>query len=196
MRTLLVSLAILVVGLLAACGEVPAQPRPTTLRWALTSNAERLEFEPQPVLQSLFDEAARISRSEAGRPAKQPAPFLIGQNGQFLAAPAFDAHADLLQPPDAGQPLQLAFGDRGDGRWPEDRRPALGGLSEREAAEQVARSLLSLWGVRAGTILVVRAPNAPFAAALSDDETLRVNPSFLYIAAAASGISSHAVDVQ
>ncbi len=183
-------------AMLVACGGTPSQSRPSPLRWVLTNDAERLEFEAQPVLTDLFSEASRISRLEAGSATKQATPFLIIQNGQSLAAPGFDAHADLLQPPDGGLPLELSFGDRGDGRWPEDRRAALGGLSEREAAEQVARSLLSLWGIQSTSILVMRAPNAPFAAALTDDDTLRLNPAFLYMAAAASGISSHPTEVQ
>ena len=143
----------------------------------------------------LFNEASRISRLDPSSASWQSTPFLIIQNGQTSAAPGFDAHADLLQPPDAGQPVQISFVDRGEGRWPEDRRAALGGLSEREAAEQVARSLLSIWGIEGNSVLVMRAPNAPFAAAYTDD-TLRLNPAFLYLAAAASGISSHPAEVQ
>jgi hypothetical protein len=181
---------------LAACGGTPTPSRPSPLRWVLTNDAERLEFEPQSVLTELFNEASRISRVEGSSPTRSAAPFLIIQDGQSLVAPGFDAHADLLQPPDGGVPVELSFGDRGDGRWPEDRRAALGGLSEREAAEQVARSLLSLWGIQSSSVLVMRAPNAPFAAALSDDDTLRLNPAFLYMAAAASGISSRPTEVQ
>jgi hypothetical protein len=183
-------------AVLAACGGAPSQSRVPTLRWVLTNDAERLEFEAQPLLADLFNEASRISRLESASATRQAAPFLIIQDGRSSAAPGFDAHADLLQPPDAGQPLQLSFGDRGEGRWPEDRRPALGGLSEREAAEQVGRSLLSLWGIHSNSVLVLRAPNAPFAAAYTDDDTLRLNPAFLYMAAAASGISPHPAEVQ
>jgi hypothetical protein len=183
-------------ALLAACGGGPSQSRAPTLRWVLTNDAERLEFASQPLLIDLFNEASRISRLEAGSGQKHTAPFLIIQDGRSLAAPGFDAHTDLLQPPDAGQPLQLTFGDRGEDRWPEDRRLGLGGLSEREAAEQVARSLLSLWGIQSGSVLVVRAPNASFAAAYTEDDRLRLNPAFLYMAAAASGIASHTAEVQ
>ncbi len=182
-------------ALLAACGGTNNSARTPALRWVLTSDAERLEFEGQPMLADLFNEASRISRMEPGS-GTRTSPFLIIENGQSVMAPGFDVHTDLLQPPDAGQPAQLAFGDRGEGRWPESRRPALGGLSEREAAEQVARSLVSLWGIQKNGILVVRAPNAPFAAAYTDDGTLRLNPAFLYMAAAASGISSHATEIQ
>ena len=183
-------------ALLAACGGGPTQSRAPTLRWALTNDAERLEFASQPLLIDLFNEASRVSKLEAGSGQKHTAPFLIIQDGRSLAAPGFDAHTDLLQPPDAGQPLQLTFGDRGEDRWPEDRRPGLGGLSEREAAEQVARSLLSLWGIQSGSVQVVRAPNASFAAAYTEDDRLRLNPAFLYMAAAASGIASHPAEVQ
>ncbi len=195
MRPLLLSSALLV-ATLVGCGDLPVPGRATNLRSALTNDAEQLEFVAQPSLQGLLDDAYRISRSEAGHPAKPTAPFLIVQAGQLVAAPGLDAHTDLLQPPDGGQSVPLSFGDRGEARWPEDRRPALGGLSEREAAEQVARSLLALWGISSDSVRVVRAPNAPFAAALTEDGTLRLNPAFLYLAAAGSGISSHAADVQ
>jgi len=196
MRPLLASIALLIAGLVSGCGELPTQGRATNLRSALTNDAEQLEFVAQPSLQVLLEDAYRISRSEAGRAAKPTAPFLMEQSGQLVAAPGLDARTDLLQPPDGGHPAQLSFGDRGDSRWPEDRRAALGGLSEREAAEQVARSLLALWGIPSDSVLVVRAPNAPYAAALTDDGLLRLNPAFLYMVAAGSGISSHVAEVQ
>ncbi len=186
MRLSLVSTALLTAGFVVGCGELPTQGRGTSLRSALTNDAEQLEFVAQPSLQTLLEDAYRISRSEAGHAAKPTAPFLMEQKGQWVAAPGLEARTDLLQPPDGGQPAQLSFGDRG--RWPEDRRAALGGLSEHEAAEQVARSLLALWGIPLESVLVVRAPNAPYAAALTDDGTLRINPAFLYMAAAGSGI--------
>ena len=181
---------------LAACGGTNNSARTPALRWVLTSDAERLEFEPQPLLADLFNEAVRSSRTEAASSTKSTAPFLIIENGQSSVPPSFDPRTDLLQPPDAGLPAQLTFGDRGEGRWPESRRAALGGLSEKEAAEQVARSLLSLWGIQDNSILVVRAPNAPYAAAYTDDGTLMLNPAFLYMAAAASGISPHPTENQ
>lgn len=196
MRPLLVSIALLAAGFVSGCGELPTQGRATNLRSALTNDAEQLEFVAQPSLQGLLEDAYRISRAEAGHGAKPTAPFLMEQNGQLVAAPGLDARTDLLQPPDGGQPAQLSFGDRGDSRWPEDRRPALGGLSEREAADLAARSLLAAWGIPSESVLVVRAPNAPYAAALTDDGTLRLNPAFLYMVAAGSGISSHVAEVQ
>ena len=77
----------------------------------------------------------------------------------------------------------LVFDARGE-RWPEDRREGLQGLSEREAAELVARTLLTHWGVRPeGTVQVDRASGAPYAVAYVDG-ILRINPAFLYLAAA------------
>src|SRR5262249_28200626 len=180
---------------LAACGGTNNSARTPALRWVLTSDAGPAQVEPPPLLADLFNEAVRSSRTETASSTKST-PFLIIENGQSSVPPSFDPRTDLLQPPDAGQPAQLAFGDRGEGRWPESRRVALGGLSEREAAEQVARSLLWLWGIQDNSILVVRAPNAPYAAAYTDDGTLMLNPAFLYMAAAASGISPHATENQ
>ena len=60
------------------------------------------------------------------------------------------------------------------------------GLSEREASELVARSLLFTWGVRPdGPVKVVRAAGAPYAAAYLDG-VLRLNPAFVYMASAPS----------
>ena len=81
-------------------------------------------------------------------------------------------------------PCRAARDFEGRDPWPTDRRDSLGGLSEREAAELVARSLLSGWKVDDAqqTILVDRAAGAPYAAAWVDG-ILRVNPSLLYLAA-------------
>jgi hypothetical protein len=69
-------------------------------------------------------------------------------------------------------------------RWPLERRDALQGLSEREAAELVARSLAARWGLGpargSGSSAL---PGAPYAAAYAES-VLRVNPALLYLAAA------------
>jgi ABC-type sugar transport system substrate-binding protein len=66
----------------------------------------------------------------------------------------------------------------------EDRRDAFQGLSEREAAELIARSLINLWNVKpSGPVTVVRMPGAPYAAAWIDGQ-LRLNPAFVYMASA------------
>ena len=104
-------------------------------------------------------------------------------DGDFIAAPAFDLGVDLLGPADAGSAVNLSFETRGD-RFAEDRRDAFQGLSEREAAEQIARSLLTMWTIKpSGPVTVVRTPGAPYAAAWIDGQ-LRINPSFIYLAAA------------
>ena len=69
-------------------------------------------------------------------------------------------------------------------RWPLDRRESLQGLSEREAAEIIARSLAIRWGLRPRAALrVERAASAPYAAAYAEG-VLRLNPALLYLAAA------------
>ncbi len=119
--------------------------------------------------------------------------FPILQNGTSVAAPGFDAKADLLQA--EGGALALAFEGRVGERWPEDRRESLQGLSEREAAELVGRSLLARWQIApAGKIQVDRAPSAPYAAAYVDG-ILRINPSFLYLVAS-TGLPSAPGSVQ
>lgn len=166
---------------LAACGgsALPARPG-VTVQQALLMPPEQLEFEPAAVRQELFRELARGSQLEQGQAAVNPVLFPLGVGGALVAAPGFDPREDLLQAPDAGAPLALSFVGRGD-RWPEDRRESLQGLSEREAAELVARTLLARWGVRPeDPVQVDRAAGAPYAAAYLDG-ILRINPSLLYL---------------
>jgi len=159
--------------LAAGCG-VGANPssRGVTSAQALTGTAEWLEFEPAQVRLDLFREVARQSNVQAGSRGAVLFPLLVG--AEFIAAPALDPSADLLGPGDAGAPIDLTFETRGD-RFAEDRRDAFQGLSEREAAEQIARSLLILWNIRpTGPVTVVRTPGAPYAAAWIDGGRIRM----------------------
>ncbi|MFP2910344.1 hypothetical protein ACLESD_35960 [Pyxidicoccus sp. 3LFB2] len=173
------------VTVLTACGEA-GKPVLATMsaRQALTNPPEFLEFESSATRLELFREVARQSVVEAGQAAQALVLFPISQQGELLAAPGFDAKMDLFQSWDAGGSLQLVFDARVGERWPEDRREGLQGLSEREAAELVARTLLAHWGIRPeGTVQVDRASGAPYAVAYVDG-ILRINPAFLYLAAA------------
>jgi hypothetical protein len=177
-------LAALVALALSACGDAPTPSRSWQVRQALTSPPELLEFESLQARQELFREVARSSEAEAGQTASQLVLFPLSKGGELLAAPGFDSRSDLLQAPDAGQML-LSFDARAGDKWPEDRRDSLMGLSEREVAELVARTLLQRWGINAaGPIDVERAPGAPYAAAYLDG-ILRLNPALLYLAASA-----------
>jgi hypothetical protein len=170
---------------LTGCGVGGAPVRASLgAQQALTSPPELLEFETSATRLELYREVARISENEAGQAAQALVLFPISQNGELVAAPGFEARTDLLQSPDAGAPLQLIFDGRTGERWPEDRRESLQGLSEREAAELVARTLLSRWKVApSGVVQVDRASGAPYAVAYVDG-ILRINPAFLYMAAA------------
>ena len=170
---------------LTGCGVGGAPVRATlSARQALTSAPELLEFETSSTRQELYREVARISEQEAGQAAQAPVLFPLSRGGELVAAPGFESRTDLLQSPDAGAPLQLSFDGRAGERWPEDRREGLQGLSEREAAELVARTLLAHWKVSpSGVVQVDRASGAPYAAAYVDG-ILRINPAFLYMAAA------------
>jgi hypothetical protein len=170
----------------SACGVGPLPSRTLTSSQALSGTPEWLEFETPAVRQELFRDVARSSASQQGQVG--PVLFPLMQDGQLRAAPALDPRADLLQAPDAGV-LQLTFDTRGD-RFSDDRREAFQGLSEREVTELVARSLLTRWNVKtAGPVLVIRAAGAPYAAAWMDG-VLRINPAFVYLAAAALPASS------
>ena len=176
-------IALLSVSLLWAvgCGMGTNPSRALSSSQALTGTAEWLEFEPAQVRLELFRDVASQSNAQSGSRGAVLFPMLV--DGEFVAAPALDANADLLIPGDGGSPVDLSFESRGE-RFAEDRREAFQGLSERETAEQIARSLINLWNLKPrGRVTVVRAPGVPYAAAWIDGQ-LRLNPSFVYLAAA------------
>jgi hypothetical protein len=163
-----------VATLLVACGAAgPLPERSTSVEQALAASPDMLELEPVANRQALFREVTRSTNL-----------FPVIQNGQLR--PASSLAPDLLQVPDAGEPASLSFADTSSERWPEERRSSLQGLSEREAAELVARTILASWGIHsASAVRVDRAVGAPYAVAYADG-VLRVNPSFLYLASSAS----------
>lgn len=167
---------------LAGCGVGAAPARTLTARQALTQSPEWVEFETPGSRQDLFKDLARSSQIEAGqRSANDPVLFPVLVAGDLVAAPGFDARVDLLQAPDAGV-FQLLFDSRSE-HWSLERRESLQGLSEREAAELIARSLLHLWNIDAkAPVQVDRVTGAPYAAAYIDG-ILRINPAFVYLAA-------------
>jgi hypothetical protein len=167
---------------LAGCGVGGAPNRVPTASQALTGTAEWLEFETPQTRADLFTDIAKSSITQAGQPATDQSLFPMLTNNEFVGAPALDPKTDLLQAPDAGV-IQLVL-DGNSERWSEDRRDSLQGLSEREAVELIARSLIHLWGLQPdGPVRVDRAAGAPYAAAWVDG-ILKVNPSFVYMAAA------------
>lgn len=177
-RIALISLSLLFA---VGCGVGGTPARGVSSTQALTGTAEWLEFESPQFRLELFRDVARQSASQAGTKGAVLFPMLV--EGEFVAAPALDQAADLLSAGDAGAPVDLVFETRGD-RFAEDRREAYQGLSEREAAEVIARSLMTLWNLKpTGAVTVVRVPGAPYAAAWIDGQ-LRLNPSFVYMASA------------
>ncbi len=175
---------VLASSFLAACGggALPNSRTPSTSQ-ALTGTAEWLEFEAPAVRADMFKDVARASQNQAGKPATGQILFPVMVNGEFVAAPGIDPRMDLLMAADAGAGIQLSFDGRGD-RWSDDRRDSFQGLSEREAVELIARSLVQHWNIaRDQRIRVDRVPGAPYAAAYMDG-ILRVNPAFVYMATA------------
>ncbi len=178
-RLLLISCVVLGAS---ACGVGGLPTRGVTATQALAGSAEWLEFEAPATRQELYRDIARVSQQQAGKTGTVL--FPVSRDGMLLAGPALDARQDLLQAPDAGASLSLSFDTRGDA-FGDDRREAYQGLSEKEATELVARSLLTHWGVHpVGPVVVMRAAGAPYAAAYVDG-VLRVNPSFVTVACAA-----------
>jgi hypothetical protein len=171
--------------LLAACGEVgmgaPAQNQPS-VRQVLVEPPEQVEALSAPARADLF--RALLRESGAGTPDGLLALFPIVRDGTVRAAPPIDGRLDLLDVSDGGEPLVVNLDSALTDRWPLERRDALQGLSEREAAELVARSLAVRWGLHPRAALrVERAAGAPYAAAYAES-VLRVNPALLYLAAA------------
>jgi hypothetical protein len=183
MRRLVLFLPVI---LLAACGEVgmgaPPPAQPSSLRQVLVEPPEQVEALPVQERAELY--ASLVRASGAGAPDGLLALFPVVQDGAVRAAPPLGGRLDLLEGSDGGEALMLNLDGAVADRWPVDRRDALQGLSEREAAEIVARSLASRWGLRPrGVLRVERAAGAPYAAAYAE-QVLRINPALLYLAAA------------
>jgi hypothetical protein len=171
-----------VFGLTAvACGD-PSEPvHSQSARAALLQNPEAIELLSVPARQELFRTVVRDSAQEQPGSADGALTlFPFVQNGELKAAPALEGRGDLFELPDAGEPASLVFETDG---WSKERRDSLQGLSEREAAELVARSLAARWNLHAqGALRVDRADGVPYAAAYADG-VLRLNPVLLYLVA-------------
>jgi hypothetical protein len=171
----------------AACGVGvgPASQRSLSSAQALSGTAEWLEFESPAARAELYRDVLRSAslQQQASKPTSAIL-FPMLRDGVYVAAPAVPAGLDLLLAPDSGAPYQLVLDARTD-RFSDDRRDSFQGLSEREAVEQIARSLLTHWGIPAGAqpIVVERAAQVPYAAAWMDG-VLRINPAFVYMVTA------------
>ena len=176
---------LVVLALAAGCGEVgvgASAPVAPGVREVLLEPVEQVESLAPNVREDLYRSLLRASAAEAQDGVL--AVFPIVQNGTLRAAPPLEGRLDLLEVPDGGEPVLLNLDGLSGERWPADRRDSLQGLSEREAAELVARSLAVRWSLRPrAAIRVERAAGAPYAAAYADG-VLRLNPTLLYLAAA------------
>jgi hypothetical protein len=175
-------LTLALVGLTAAaCGDPSAPVHSQSARAALLQNPEAIELLSVPARQELIRTVVRDSAQEQGGAADGALTlFPFVQNGELRAAPGLEGRGDLFEVPDAGEPAALVF--EGE-RWSEERRDSLQGLSEREAAELVARSLAARWNLHPRAALRVdRADGVPYAAAYADG-VLRLNPVLLYLVA-------------
>lgn len=165
--------------LLAACGGgVPART-PASARQALTLQPERLAEASRAQRAAWLDELRRASHAEAGQPATAQSLFPLLLGDRAVSAPALEP-GELLSP-SPSHPARLAL----DGRsgWGDQPEESLGGLTEREAADLVARALLAHWGIPSAVpVQLDRATGAPYAAAWVDG-ALRLNPAFVLLAA-------------
>ena len=179
MRLRVFSLALL--GLLAAaCGDPSLPAQSQSARAALLESPEAIELLPLQTRQELIRAVVHDSAQEPAASDGAIALFPFVQNGELRAAPALEGRGDLFEVPDAGEPAALVFAGED---WSLERRDSLQGLSEREAAEVVARSLAARWNVHPrGAMRVDRADGVPYAAAFVDG-VLRLNPVLLYLVA-------------
>ena len=179
----LFALTVAVVAL-TGCGVGAGSLKPRSSAEALITTAEVLEFETPTSRRELFVDLARTSQLQTG--STGAVLFPVMRSGDLVAAEGLDVKADLLQVPDAGTPVVLNF-EAGAAGFADDRRESLQGLSEREAAELIARSLLTKWKLPMGAaVQVERTPGVPYAVAYIDG-VLRINPAFVYMAAAPVG---------
>ena len=170
---------------LAACGDLVSPAREQTARAALLQTPEQVELLAPSVRQELYRMVVRDSGQEqVGGAEEALSLFPFVQNGELGTAPGLEGRGDLFEVPDAGDPASLVF----EGEpWSDERRDSLQGLSEREAAELVARSLAGRWSLHPpGALRVYRADGVPYAAAYADG-ALRLNPVLLYLVAASEG---------
>ncbi len=160
-------------------GRSTANQGPTASQ-ALTGTAEWLEFEAPPYAQPSCS-ASRPKPSRSSRPARPgPVLFPMVHDGEFVAGPALDPQARPAPAPDAGarsagSPSTAAATSSSD-----DRRDAFQGLSEREAAELIARSLLQHWGVQPTGPVVVDARHRSAVRRRLGGRHPALNPSFVY----------------
>lgn len=167
--------------LLSACDGMEMPASGLQVGQVLVIGPEQLEFIAPEARQSLYADLIATSRTEEGLPA--PVLFVLGTEEGMVGAPALPHSVDLLQTPNIAESMSLRL-DTAFRQWPGERCECLQGLSEREAAELVARSLLWHWGLEVEREVVVeRAVGAPYAAAWIDG-ILRLNPALLYLASA------------
>jgi hypothetical protein len=171
-----ISLFVLSFAVLTSCGVGANTSRSLSTAQALTQPAEWLEFEAPQVRKELLADVLKTSTTQVG--STGAVLFPVQRNGEFKAGPSLTA-VDLLGNTDSGDIHIVEI----SGQFSDDRREAFQGLSEREIAEQVARSLLAEWNISSKEIIrVARTPASGWAVAFVENE-LRINPAFLYLAA-------------
>ncbi len=173
--------ALLIIAFAAGCGGVAQPSRTLTLSDALLGTPEALEMDVTTSRRDLFRELSRVSTQQAGTVAGQGVLFPIEHDNAFVAAPGLEATVDLVSVANASAASDLIIDSKAD-RWSDGRRPSLGGLSEREAAELLSRALIQSWGLHpTGPVRLERSQGAPWAAAWLGG-ILRLNPAFVSLA--------------
>ncbi|MFN0061190.1 MAG: hypothetical protein ACKVPX_01545 [Myxococcaceae bacterium] len=175
-RLLSVSLLAFVVG----CEFAPTgSTHDWTVATALAASPEMLELETAATRKALYRSMLEGALTE--QDAGVLALFPLWVDEVWVAAPPVDSSVRLLDAPRGNGVAILSGLDD----WSDEPRQALGGLSERVAASRAAQAMLSHgWAGLTQDVRVERAGHVPYAAALLGGNLLRINPVFLYLAAA------------
>ena len=152
-----------------------SSPSPSVEK-ALVSSPEMLEYELLSTRQALLEELYSQAQEQAQNPSHiQPLfPFFTSMGFVAKQGPA----EPFLCPEDTS--LVLKFDERRE-KWGELPREEWRGLSEKEAARCLALSLLTQWQIK-GEVSLQRVTKSAYAAAYVEG-SLRLNPSFLLLAA-------------
>jgi len=166
-------------GLWTACGEsVPAVSPSLSLEKALVSPSEMLEYESLLARQTLWEELLSQAQVQALGPSHVQPLFPIFTTTGFVAKEGPAELNCLKESPE----LVLKWDER-RAAWNDAPKEEWRGLSERDIARCLALSLLAQWQIK-GEVSLQKVAKSPYAAAYVEG-SLRLNPSFVSLAAAA-----------
>jgi hypothetical protein len=191
-----ISVSLLGMLCLVACGETPSTAKLPNVRMALTNDVDFLRLAPLSYRQSLYRDLVHLSELDSKSTNGQLLSFPVLSEDGSVARPAraLNLRVDLLKMgADAGQPVSLTLRD---GEWSTDSQdPLYLGLDERTAADLVTRGWLAYQNFESEEPVDVERVSAPYAIALIEGTQPRVlvNPVFVNAAFAFAAETSSRV---